>query len=134
MIQSALVRSCDRKGAHMLRRGVAGVLLAASVGAWWGTTAGVSAAPDARMGNIMTGPTLSALLPVNLVYADATGSFLVLLAIAQQQGFFEKHGLQIHSVAARGATVPRLTKDAPVGFIGEPAAILQASEGSDVRI
>ena len=82
----------------------------------------------------MTSSTLSVLQPVNLVYADATGSFLVLLAIAQQQGFFEKHGLEVQTTAARGATVPRVTKDVPIGFIGEPAAILQAAEGSDLRI
>jgi hypothetical protein len=78
--------------------------------------------------------TVAALQPVNLVYAEATGSFLVLLAIAQQQRFFEKHGVEIQATGARGATVPRLTNDIPVGFIGEPAAILQAADGNDVRI
>jgi len=58
----------------------------------------------------------------------------VLLAIAQQQRFFEKHGVEIQATGARGATVPRLTNDIPVGFIGEPAAILQAADGNDVRI
>ena len=82
----------------------------------------------------MTTPAPSALQPVNLVYADATGSFLILLAIAQQQKLFEKHGLVVHTVAARGATVPKVTQDAPIGFIGEPAAILQAADGNDVRI
>ncbi|MDN5001282.1 ABC transporter substrate-binding protein [Bradyrhizobium sp. GCM10027634] len=77
---------------------------------------------------------LSVLRPISLVYADATGSFLVLLTIAQQQGLFEKHGLEIHAVATRGAIVPRVTRDVPVGLIGEPAAILQAAEGSDLRI
>jgi hypothetical protein len=82
----------------------------------------------------MAQSTLSALQPVNLVYADATGSFRVLLTIAQQQGLFEKHGLEIHAVAASGPIVPRVTKDVPIGLIGEPAAILQAAEGSDLRI
>ena len=27
---------------------------------------------------------------VNIIYAEATGSFIVLLAVAEQQGFFEK--------------------------------------------
>jgi ABC-type nitrate/sulfonate/bicarbonate transport system substrate-binding protein len=82
----------------------------------------------------MANTTYSAHEAVNLVYADATGSFLVLLAIAQGEGFFEKRGLEVHAVAARGATVPQVAKDVPVGFIGEPAAILQAADGSDLRI
>ena len=78
--------------------------------------------------------TQSALQPVNLVYADATGSFRVLLTIALQQGYFEKQGLEVQAVAASGPIVPRVTKDVPVGLIGEPAAIIQAAEGSDLRI
>jgi ABC-type nitrate/sulfonate/bicarbonate transport system substrate-binding protein len=74
------------------------------------------------------------LQPVNLVYADATGSFRILLTIALQQGFFEKYGLEIQAVAASGPIVPRVTKEVPVGLIGEPAAILQAAEGADLRI
>jgi len=71
---------------------------------------------------------------VNLVYAQATGSFLVLLAVAEQQRFFEKFDLDVRSVPARGATVPRLTSETPIGLIGEPAALLQAAEGTDLRI
>ena len=82
----------------------------------------------------MSTPALSALQPLDLVYADATGSFLVLLAIAQQQRLFEKLGLDVRAIAARGATVPKVTDDAPIGFIGEPAAVLQAADGNDVRI
>jgi ABC-type nitrate/sulfonate/bicarbonate transport system substrate-binding protein len=82
----------------------------------------------------MTNPAISALRPVNLVYAEATGSFLVLLAIAQQQKLFEKHGLEVHAVVTQGATVPTVTGDAPIGFIGEPAAILQTADGNDVKI
>jgi ABC-type nitrate/sulfonate/bicarbonate transport system substrate-binding protein len=95
---------------------------------------GIPLARDTVVRKNMAQPTLSALQPVNLVYADATGSFRVLLTIAQQQGLFEKHGLEIHAVAASGPIVPRVTKDVPVGLIGEPAAILQAAEGSDLRI
>ena len=54
----------------------------------------------------MTQSTPTALQPVNLVYAEATGSFRVLLTIAQQQGLFEKHGLEIHTVATSGPIVP----------------------------
>ena len=94
----------------------------------------VPMAQNSKMRKNMVQPTQPAFEPVDLVYADATGSFRVLLTIAQQQGLFEKRGLQIHTVAASGPIVPRVTKDVPIGLIGEPAAILQATEGSDLRI
>jgi ABC-type nitrate/sulfonate/bicarbonate transport system substrate-binding protein len=71
---------------------------------------------------------------VRLAYADGTGSYLVLLAMAEQQGLFEKYGVDVRSVAIKGATVPRLTADMPLGMIGEPAALLQAAEGADLRL
>ena len=69
-----------------------------------------------------------------IVYAEGTGSFIVLLPIAQQQGFFKKFAIDPRCVAVRGATVPRLTAEMPIGMIGGPAALLQAADGSDVRI
>jgi ABC-type nitrate/sulfonate/bicarbonate transport system substrate-binding protein len=71
---------------------------------------------------------------VSLAYADGTGSFLVLLAMAEQQELFGKYGLNVRSVAVKGAMVPRLTADMPLGMIGEPAALLQAAEGADLRL
>ncbi len=71
---------------------------------------------------------------VGLAYADGTGSFLVLLAMAEQQRLFGKYGADVRSVAIKGATVPRLTADMPLGMIGEPAALLQAAEGADLRL
>ena len=71
---------------------------------------------------------------VSITYADGTGSFLVLLAMAEQQGLFGKYGVDVRSVAVKGATVPRLTTDMPLGMIGEPAALLQAAEGADLRL
>src|SRR3990172_9170066 len=71
---------------------------------------------------------------VDIVYAEGTGSFIVLLPIAQQQGFFRKFGVDPRCLAIRGATGPRLTREPPVGLIGEPAALLQAADGADVRI
>ena len=61
---------------------------------------------------------------VSIAYADGTGSFLVLLALAEQQGLFREYGVDVRSVAIKGATVPRLTADMPLGMIGEPAALL----------
>jgi ABC-type nitrate/sulfonate/bicarbonate transport system substrate-binding protein len=37
-------------------------------------------------------------------------------------------------VDIKGATVPRLTADMPLGMIGEPAALLQATAGADLRL
>jgi ABC-type nitrate/sulfonate/bicarbonate transport system substrate-binding protein len=71
---------------------------------------------------------------VSIAYADGTGSFLVLLAMAEQQGLFGKYGVDVRPVAVKGATVPRLTADMPLGMIGEPAALLQAAEGADLRL
>jgi len=71
---------------------------------------------------------------VSIIYAEATGSFILLLAIAEQQGFFQKYGVDVQSIAARGAVIPRLTSETPLGMIGEPAALLQASDGMDLRI
>lgn len=71
---------------------------------------------------------------IGIAYADGTGSFLVLLAMAEQQGLFRKYGVEVRSVAVKGATVPRLTADMPLGMIGEPAALLQAAEGADLRL
>jgi ABC-type nitrate/sulfonate/bicarbonate transport system substrate-binding protein len=70
---------------------------------------------------------------VSIAYADGTGSYLVLLAMAEQQGLFGKYGVNVRSVAVKGATVPRLTADMPIGMIGEPAALLQAADGADLR-
>ena len=71
---------------------------------------------------------------VSIIYAEATGSFILLLAIAEQQGFFRKRGVEVQSIAARGALIPRLTSETPLGMIGEPAALLQAADGTDLRI
>ena len=54
---------------------------------------------------------------VSIAYADGTGSFLVLLAMAEQQGLFGKYGVDVRSVAVKGATVPRLTTNMPLGMI-----------------
>jgi ABC-type nitrate/sulfonate/bicarbonate transport system substrate-binding protein len=71
---------------------------------------------------------------VSIAYADGTGSFLVLLAMAQQEAFFQKYDVNVRPVGVKGATVPRLTADMPLGMIGEPAALLQAADGADLRL
>lgn len=71
---------------------------------------------------------------VSIIFAEGTGSVTLLLGIAEQQGFFQKHGVEAQLIAARGAVIPRLSSETPLGMIGEPAALLQAAGGSDVRI
>ena len=71
---------------------------------------------------------------VTIAYAEGTGSFLVLLAIAEQQGLFKRRGVNVRSAATKGATVPLLSADMPLGMIGEPAALLQAAKGADLRL
>ena len=38
---------------------------------------------------------------VSIAYADGTGSFLVLLAMVEQQGLFGKYGVDVRSVAVK---------------------------------
>ncbi len=71
---------------------------------------------------------------VSLMFAEATGSFLVLLEIAREQALFEKLGIDVRAVPASGATVPRLSEEVPLGLIGAPAALLQVAEGADLRL
>ena len=71
---------------------------------------------------------------VSLMFAEATGSFLVLLEIAREQALFEKLGIDVRPVPASGATVPRLSDEVPLGLIGAPAALLQVAEGADLRL
>jgi ABC-type nitrate/sulfonate/bicarbonate transport system substrate-binding protein len=71
---------------------------------------------------------------VSLMFAEATGSFLVLLEIAREQALFEKLGIDVRPVPASGATVPRLSDGVPLGLIGAPAALLQVAEGADLQL
>ena len=41
---------------------------------------------------------------VSVMFAEATGSFLILLEIAREQALFEKLGIDVRPVPARGAT------------------------------
>ena len=71
---------------------------------------------------------------VNIIFAEGTGSFLVLLEIAQTRAFFEKHGVEVHATPVRGASVPRLSDEVPLGLIGAPAALLQVADAADLRL
>ena len=71
---------------------------------------------------------------VSLMFAEAIGSYLVLLEIAREQALFEKFGIDVRPVPASGATVPRLSEEVPLGLIGGPAALLQVADGADLRL
>lgn len=71
---------------------------------------------------------------VSLMFAEAIGSYLVLLEIAREQALFEKLGMDVRPVPVSGATVPRLSDEVPLGLIGAPAALLQVAEGADLRL
>jgi ABC-type nitrate/sulfonate/bicarbonate transport system substrate-binding protein len=71
---------------------------------------------------------------IRLVYPEGTGARWVFLHVAEDQGIFKKHGVPITVVPVRGATVPTLSNETPLGVIGHPAALLQAVGGNDLRI
>ena len=71
---------------------------------------------------------------VSVVHAGGAGSFLVLLQVARQHGLFDKFGVDVRPIPFHGATVPRLSRDRPIGLIGAPAALLQAADGADLRL
>ncbi len=71
---------------------------------------------------------------VNIIYPGAVGTWIVPLLVAKEQGLFSKNGLDVGLVSVSGATVPRLTGNVPLGCIGGPAALLQAVEGTDLKI
>jgi ABC-type nitrate/sulfonate/bicarbonate transport system substrate-binding protein len=71
---------------------------------------------------------------VNIIYPGAVGAWIVPLVVAKEQGLFSKNGLDVGLVAVSGATVPRLTGEVPLGYIGGPAALLQAVGGANLKI
>lgn len=71
---------------------------------------------------------------VDIIFAEGTGSYMVLLEIAQKQDFFGKRGIEVRALPTRGAAVPRLSEEAPLGLIGAPAALLQVADGVELKI
>lgn len=71
---------------------------------------------------------------VDIIFAEGTGSYMVLLEIAQKQDYFGKRGIGVRAWPTRGAAVPRLSEEAPLGLIGAPAALLQVADGVDLKI
>ena len=72
----------------------------------------------------------SAQVRINLLHVGA----VLPLSIAQEQGLFTKHGVEVRLVLVPGPDVPRLAEENPIGYIGAPAVLLRAAEGADVKI
>src|SRR5262245_13579816 len=72
----------------------------------------------------------SAQVRINLLQVGA----VLPLSIAQEQGLFMKHGVEVRLVLVPGPQVPRLTEEDPLGYIGAPGVLLRAAEGADLKI
>jgi ABC-type nitrate/sulfonate/bicarbonate transport system substrate-binding protein len=75
----------------------------------------------------------SAQSKVNIVHPGAA-TWSLLLSVAQEQGLFAKHGIDVQLVSVTETEVPRLTGENPFGCIGAPAALLRAAGGTDLKI
>ncbi len=71
---------------------------------------------------------------VGIVYAGAVGPGAVPVAIAHEQGLFAKQAVGPRLVNSGPATPARVTAENPIGLFGAPAALLQATQGADVKI
>lgn len=71
---------------------------------------------------------------INMLHLGAVGLSTIVLHVADRQGFFKNHGVNIQLVPVTGTTIPELTDDNPVGHIGAPAAILKTARGSQLRM
>lgn len=71
---------------------------------------------------------------ISIAFPEAIGSWLTPLVLAQQLGIFRKHNIEVNFVPAVGATVPRVSDAVPFGLIGAPAALIQAQQGTDLKL
>ncbi len=71
---------------------------------------------------------------VAITFPEATGSWLAPLMLAQQQGIFAKHNIEVRLIPASGATVPRVSDAIPFGLIGAPAALKQVAHGTNLKL
>jgi ABC-type nitrate/sulfonate/bicarbonate transport system substrate-binding protein len=84
---------------------------------------------------IVAVPSLARAAPsINMLHLGAVGLTSLMLHLANCQGIFAKHDLNIQLVPVTGTQIPDSTDDNPVGHIGAPAAMIKASRGSDIRI
>jgi ABC-type nitrate/sulfonate/bicarbonate transport system substrate-binding protein len=71
---------------------------------------------------------------IKMISLGAVGLGAIPLAIAHQQGLFRRHGVDVELVLVPGTEVPQVTTEKPVGYIGAPAAVMRAAEGTDLKI
>jgi ABC-type nitrate/sulfonate/bicarbonate transport system substrate-binding protein len=71
---------------------------------------------------------------VNLLCLRALGLCSILPSIAQRQGLFKKHGVEVKLIPVSGAQIPEPTISSPIAYIGAPAAIMRAAGGVDLKV
>jgi ABC-type nitrate/sulfonate/bicarbonate transport system substrate-binding protein len=71
---------------------------------------------------------------INMLSLGAVGLGVIPLSIAHQEGLFRKHGADVRLVPVAGTQVPQVTTENPFGYIGAPAAMMRAAEGTDLTI
>jgi ABC-type nitrate/sulfonate/bicarbonate transport system substrate-binding protein len=73
-------------------------------------------------------------MKINMLCLGAVGLGSILLAVAHGQGLFRKHGIDVQLVPVPGTQIPELTSSNCFGYIGAPAAVMRAAEGTDLKI
>jgi NitT/TauT family transport system substrate-binding protein len=71
---------------------------------------------------------------MNLLYLHAVGLSSIVLFVAQREGLFQKHGVDIQLVPVGSTKIPEISEANPVGHIGAPATIMRAAKGANLRI
>jgi NitT/TauT family transport system substrate-binding protein len=71
---------------------------------------------------------------VNLLCLKAVGLCSILPSIAQRQGLFKKHDVDVELIPVSGAQIPEPTISSPVAYIGAPAAVMRAAAGADLKV
>ena len=71
---------------------------------------------------------------MNLLCLHPFGLSSIVLFMAQREGLFQKHGVEIRLVPVGSTRIPEISESNPVGHIGAPAAIMRAAQGADLRI
>lgn len=73
-------------------------------------------------------------MTINMLCLGAVGQCSILLTIAQKQGLFKKHGVEVQLVPVMGVEIPEPTLTNPIAYIGAPAALMRAATGADIKI
>jgi ABC-type nitrate/sulfonate/bicarbonate transport system substrate-binding protein len=71
---------------------------------------------------------------IKMISLGAVGLGAIPLSIAQHEGLFRRHGVDVDLVPVPGTRVPQVTTENPLGYIGAPAAVMRAAEGTDLKI